>query len=152
MLDEIRPGEPRDVLFLAESWWAMIEELGLAPAGFLPDWRARLAEHFSAGIADGSQGWFVADRNGERTGCAAAFLRASVIGEVQRRRSAVLAGVYVVPAFRRTGRARRLVTRAIEWSRERGCTQISLQTSASAEPLYRSLGFEDDRGLVLNLA
>ncbi len=148
---EIRPGELGDAAFFAEAWRAMLEELDLAPGGLVPDWRERLTEHFSTGIADGSQGWQVATLGSELIGTAAAFVRSSVVSDVQRRRSAVLAGVYVLPAYRRGGVARRLVTSTIAWCRKRGCTEIRLQASNAAEPLYRALGFEDASGFVLKI-
>ncbi|MGA8533007.1 MAG: GNAT family N-acetyltransferase [Candidatus Tumulicola sp.] len=151
MFAAIRPGEPPDAGFFADVWRAMLDELDLAPEGFVPDWRERLTQHFSGGIADESQGWFVAESGGRRIGTAAAFLRNSVPGDVMGRRSAVLAGVYVLPPHRGVGVGRKLVTSAIEWARQRGCTEIRLQASAAAEPLYRSLGFEDDRGFILKL-
>lgn len=148
---EIRAGEPQDAAFFADTWRAMLDELALASDGVAPDWRDRLTEYFAAGIADGSQGWFVAVRDSDRLGAAAAFLRRSVVGEIQHRRTAVLAGVYVAPACRRNGLARELVIRTIEWARRQGCTEVRLQTSAAAEHLYRSLGFKDDAGLILSL-
>ncbi len=151
MLAQIRPGGPGDAAFFAEAWRAMLDELDLAPGGLVRDWRERLTEHFSAGISDGSQGWQVATLGSEPIGTAAAFLRSSVVSDVQRRRSAVLAGVYVLPAHRRGGVARQLVTSTIAWCRERGCTEIRLQASKAAEPLYRALGFEDVRGLLLRI-
>jgi GNAT superfamily N-acetyltransferase len=148
---EIRPGTPADAGFFAEAWQRMLGELELAPGGLVDGWRERLAEHFAAGIADGSQGWFVALRGGERIGSAGTFLRRSLVSDIQRRRIAVLAGVYVLPAHRRGGIGRRLVVCAIDWARERGCTHVTLRASAAAEPLYRELGFEDDAGLILKL-
>lgn len=147
----VRPAEPAEAAFLADSWHAMSTESGIAPDGFAAGWRERLAACFAAGIRDRTQGWFLAIAGDAPAGCAAAFLRPSEIGEVMHRRGAVLAGVYVAPQFRRRGIARALVTRAIAWSRERGCTYVSLRSSASAETLYRTLGFEDERSLILNL-
>ncbi|HKU81287.1 MAG TPA: GNAT family N-acetyltransferase, partial [Candidatus Tumulicola sp.] len=120
------------------------------PRGLVPDWRERLVACFRTGIEDGSQGWFVAEQSGLLVGSAAALLRASSLAAILHRRPAVLAGVYVLPAFRRQGLARELVLRAIAWSRERGCTHLSLHATAAAEPLYRELGFEDERAMVLN--
>lgn len=148
---EIRPGAPADAAFFAETWRRMLGELELAPGGLVAGWRERLTQHFAAGMADGSQGWFVAVRDGEPIGSAGVFLRRSLVSEIQRRRIAVLAGVYVLPAGRRGGVARRLVARAIAWARERGCTHVTLRASAAAEALYRELGFEDDSGLILKL-
>jgi GNAT superfamily N-acetyltransferase len=151
MLEEIRAAEPADAAFLADAWRAMSDEVGLAPRGFAAGWRERLIAYFSAGIADGSQRWFLVLLDGRPVATTAVFARSSVVAEVQYRRVGVLAGVFVAPECRRTGLARRLVTHALQWCRTYGCTHVTLQTSDAAEPLYRELGFEDDRGLVLNL-
>jgi GNAT superfamily N-acetyltransferase len=146
---EVRPARPHEGDFLAQSWRAMMDELALAPGGFAPDWRERLARYFSEGIVSSSQGWFVADVRGRPVGCAAAMLPATATAAVQLDRMATLAGVYVMPAHRRAGMARALVLRSIEWARTRGCAAVRLQSSATGERLYRSLGFEDGRELVL---
>ncbi|HEY1655291.1 MAG TPA: GNAT family N-acetyltransferase [Candidatus Tumulicola sp.] len=152
MRERIRPAEASDAALLADAWRAMSDELGFAAKGFVPDWRERLTAYFAAGIGDESQGWFLAFAGDELAGTAAVFVRASVTWDVLYRRNAVLAGVFVAPTHRRAGIARRLVTRAVEWARGRGCTHLSLRASPAAEPLYRGLGFEDDDGLVLKLS
>ncbi|MDR3096419.1 MAG: GNAT family N-acetyltransferase [Paraburkholderia sp.] len=53
-------------------------------------------------------------------------------------------GVFVEPAYRRAGVARRLMERAIEHARANGLRQMHLSVSARnprAQALYRSLGF-----------
>ncbi|WP_310631085.1 GNAT family N-acetyltransferase [Paraburkholderia sp.] len=54
-------------------------------------------------------------------------------------------GVFVDPAYRRTGLARRLMESAIERARACGLEQVQLSVSARnprAQALYRALGFE----------
>ncbi|QGZ63764.1 GNAT family N-acetyltransferase [Paraburkholderia acidisoli] len=53
-------------------------------------------------------------------------------------------GVFVDPAYRRTGLGRQLLVRAIAEARERGVMQVNLVVSSQnprAQALYRSLGF-----------
>lgn len=53
-------------------------------------------------------------------------------------------GVFVDPAYRRTGIGRQLIVRAIDEARERGVMQVHLVVSSQnprAQALYRSLGF-----------
>ncbi|MDQ0602176.1 ribosomal protein S18 acetylase RimI-like enzyme [Streptomyces canus] len=45
------------------------------------------------------------------------------------------------PDARRRGYARACMTELLVWLRERGATQVDLNASADAEPLYASLGF-----------
>jgi GNAT superfamily N-acetyltransferase len=148
---EVRAARLEDAAFFADAWHAMMDELGMAPDGFVPDWRERLTAHFAAGIRDGSQGWFVAAAGSLSVGSAAAFLARSVTVEIQYLRGATIAGVYVVPEHRRAGLARELVTRAIQWARECGCRAVRLQASPLGERLYRSLGFEDGGELILKM-
>jgi GNAT superfamily N-acetyltransferase len=54
---------------------------------------------------------------------------------------AELAGVYVEPAFRRSGFARELCREAIDDARARGARRISVHPSENGRPLYRELGF-----------
>ncbi len=59
--------------------------------------------------------------------------------------------VYTVPAFRRRGLARRLMERLREVAAEHGATELLLETSAEAAPLYERLGFRPSRILGLPL-
>ena len=146
----IRPAQAQDAAFLADGWRAMIDELDMAPAGFVPGWRERLASFFASGLAAGAHGWFVAcSPDGTPVGCAAAMIAETTLVQVEP--TATIAGVYVAPAFRRRGMARDLTQAAIAWARRRGCRQVRLVASPQAEPLYRSLGFTDGRELILTL-
>jgi GNAT superfamily N-acetyltransferase len=136
--------------FLADCWRAMLEELHMAPGGFVPGWRERLVRFFAAGMEAGSQGWFVARGPGGAPFASAGVLIAET-SMIQVQRMATIAGVYVDPAHRRNGTARRLTEAAIAWARERGCTLVRLSASEPAETLYRDLGFERGRELVLRL-
>lgn len=49
--------------------------------------------------------------------------------------------MYVEPAFRRRGIARRLMETMIAWCREAGYRNVSLHASAEGRPLYQSMGF-----------
>lgn len=148
---EVRAATLEDAPFCADAWQAMMDDLGLAPDGFVPDWRDRLTAHFAGGIREGSHGWFVAAAGGLAVGTAAAFLARTVTAEIQYLRIATIGGVYVVPEHRRAGLARKLVVRTIQWARERGCRSVRLQASPLGERLYRSLGFEDAGELILKL-
>ena len=147
---EIRPALSADAPFLAGCWRAMLDELEMARAGLVPDWRERLERAFAAGMAEERHGWFVAQAPEGPVGCAGVFFTET--GLVQLDRIATIAGVYVAPASRRGGIARELTRRAIAWAKERGCVTVRLTAAERAEPLYRSLGFQDGRELVLKLA
>ncbi|HEY1976622.1 MAG TPA: GNAT family N-acetyltransferase [Candidatus Baltobacteraceae bacterium] len=147
MVDSARADEAP---FLADCWKAMLDELSMAPGGFVPDWRERLTRFFAEGMADGRHGWFVArDRDGAPFASAGALIAETSV--IQARPMATIAGVYVRPAYRRRGVARELTEAAIAWARARHCTLVRLSASEPAETLYRNLGFERGRELVLRL-
>ena len=55
--------------------------------------------------------------------------------------SAHFVNVYTVPAFRRLGLARLLVTEMLQWCKEFGIDQVTLTASDEGRGLYESLGF-----------
>jgi len=83
--------------------------------------------------------WFVVGRDGETAaGCAALRRLDRDYAELKR--------LYVRPAFRGSGLARRIMEAAIEEARDRGYLGIrldSLPTMDAAMQLYRSLGFRE---------
>jgi len=50
--------------------------------------------------------------------------------------------VYVEPAYRRRGIARRLMEVMVDWCRARGFASVYLHASDEGRPLYTSMGFE----------
>ena len=56
-----------------------------------------------------------------------------------------LMNVFVKPEYRRQGIASRLVQMLIENAKERGVTLISLDATENGRPLYKSLGFKDNK-------
>jgi GNAT superfamily N-acetyltransferase len=94
---------------------------------------------------------YLAKVRGEIVGSAAVFLNDGRTNQILRDSFATIAGVFVEPAYRGRGIARALTESAIAWARGQKCASIRLTTSKDAEALYRSLGFEDGRELVLKL-
>lgn len=60
-------------------------------------------------------------------------------------RRAHLMNVYTAPSRRRQGISRRLVERLMQEAEARGVTEISLDATAAGRPLYRTLGFQDNK-------
>lgn len=146
----VDPAGPEQAPFIADCWKGMMDELGMAPGGLVPDWRDRLSGYFASGIAAGSQGWFVArSSDGTLFGSAGALIGETSL--IYLRPWATLAGVFVRPEYRRRGTARALTEAAIGWARRRGCAAVRLIASEQAENLYRELGFTNGRELVLRL-
>ena len=145
----VEAATPADAPFLADCYKAMLDEARLT-GGLRPGWRERLIRFYRQGMADDTQGWFVARKpGGEPYGSACMYLSES--SSILLRPWATLAGVYVKPEMRRQGTARALTLAAIEWARERDCALVRLTASEPAESMYRKLGFVAGRELVLRL-
>lgn len=143
-----RRGTPADAPVLAQFWHDMLIEAHVARAGRLvADWRERLERGFAEQITAQTTAWFVAEAEGHIVGTAAAMLN-SGRSNVLLDPTATLAGIYVVPGYRRRGIAREVTVRAIAWCKERGCTYIRLQASDVGRPLYESLGFRTFREMI----
>jgi GNAT superfamily N-acetyltransferase len=135
----------------ADLYVRMLRECGLEGSGFVDGWRERLVAYFAAELRRGAMAIYLA-RVGERVvGSAGIFVKDGGTAQIQKDRQATLAGIFVEPAYRGRGLARALTESAIAWARAQGCTSVRLIASREAEPLYRSLGFQDGRELVLNL-
>jgi GNAT superfamily N-acetyltransferase len=135
----------------ADIYVRMIRECGLEGIGFVDDWRERLVGYFSGELRRGAMSLYLAQAGDEVVGSAAVFVNDGKTNQILRDRSATIAGVFVEPAYRGRGIARQLTESAVAWARKRGCTSIRLTTSEAAEPLYRRMGFQDGRELVLKL-
>jgi GNAT superfamily N-acetyltransferase len=59
--------------------------------------------------------------------------------------------VYTVPAWRRRGLARRLVTTATDWCRQHGLGFIALHASREGRRVYEALGFTPTNEMRLEL-
>ena len=64
---------------------------------------------------------------------------------------AYLLNVYTEPAFRGRGLARRLIRRAINWSRRNGFSTLWLHASTAGRPIYSSMGFVPTNEMKLQL-
>ncbi|MBV8244970.1 MAG: GNAT family N-acetyltransferase [Candidatus Eremiobacteraeota bacterium] len=133
---------------IAGFWEAMLIECDLVRNPLVPDWRLRfLAEHTQR-LRSGSARWFVAEATLGLVGSAYAYCDAGI----QEAPVGKIAGVYVVPEWRRRGLARRLTQECLEWLRAQGCATISLQASPQGRPLYESLGFTTGNEMRLDLS
>jgi GNAT superfamily N-acetyltransferase len=135
----------------ADMYARMIRECGLDGQGFVDDWHDRLVAYFTGELRRGAMALYLAKVGGEIVGSAAVFINDGRTNQVLRDRVATIAGVFIEPAFRSRGIARALTESAVAWARGQGCASIRLSSSKDAEPLYRSLGFQDGRELVLKL-
>jgi GNAT superfamily N-acetyltransferase len=137
---QIRTASAADIPALVHAWYAMLDECQLLGSGVVDDWEERLAHHFQRQIERDHARWSVAEEDGRVIGTCLASLssgRSNILKDV----SAMLAGIYVDPAHRGRGIARKLTEDAIAWCKQRGCVRVRLHASAAGRHLYESLGF-----------
>lgn len=121
-------------------------------------WRdtAREALRERLGDPDGSMAAFVVDAPD-----APGTLAACAVGTIEWRlggpanpsgRVGYVFNVCTDPRHRRRGYSRACLTALLGWYHDRGVRTVDLRTSASAQPLYRSLGFQLTRDPAMRLA
>jgi GNAT superfamily N-acetyltransferase len=97
-------------------------------------------------------GWLVVAEDGAIVGGAGVQIRTLLPRpETDVTREALVVNVYVEPAYRRQGLARRLMEAILAWSSEQGIERVSLHASIMGQPLYEALGFTRSNEFVMYL-
>lgn len=129
---------------------ALQRAASLAEHRLIPDIAGRRIDsrvsrrHWRRAIAHPRKRLFVARRGAEVLGAIGVDLLVSRHRLAHVRRRIYLHSLFVTPAARRLGLARRLTQLALDWGRSRGAVQARLEMAApnrSARALYESLGF-----------
>jgi ribosomal protein S18 acetylase RimI-like enzyme len=97
---------------------------------------------------------FVAEVDGRVVGSASCQLFAGLYPHVlaeQYRKYGYIWGVYVEPAYRGQGLAKKLTLQAIDYLKSLGCTRVILHASPLGKPVYSSLGFSQSNEMRLDL-
>ncbi|MEO8685372.1 MAG: aminoglycoside 6'-N-acetyltransferase [Devosia sp.] len=84
-------------------------------------------------------------------GFAEAGLRHDYVNGTESSPVAFLEGIYVEPAFRRTGVARQLVEAVEDWARQQGCSELASDTgitNIASQTLHNALGFTETQRVV----
>jgi GNAT superfamily N-acetyltransferase len=147
----LRPITPDDAVIVARHRTAMFVEMGSLAASDADAMVDATAEYLRPAIARGEYyGWLAlaAGQEGVETvaGGAGVQLRPQLPrpkpgGGLLTGRQGIILNVYVDPAFRRRGLARRLVAAAIDWARAQQLAGLVLHASDAGRPLYEQLGF-----------
>jgi len=144
----IRDARPDEAAFVAEMTRKMVVEIeryGGRPAATSEATWEKIAGQIEADLPQETAKYLVAESvSGQRIGHAAARIVA-LEAAFEPRRTVHISVVYVVPASRQAGVARRLVAKVLEWGQAKGaeyCTLNVLQKNP-ARSLYKSLGFVD---------
>jgi GNAT superfamily N-acetyltransferase len=138
----LRHADVSDAHALATLRRASLCELGLLSASDAPAFEREAARRFE-GLLDANRmaAWIIAiDGRIAGSACLLFWERLPYPGSSLH---AELAGVYIEPAHRRQGFARRLCVEAIGAARLRGARAIFVHPSAAGRTLYRELGFAD---------
>ena len=128
---DFRPARSED----AGGLVALVEALGY------PDLPGRVQARLERLIARDDHAVFVAARGGELVG----WIHVQEFHSLASDPIALIAGLSVDPACRRSGLGRGLVARAEHWARGRGLSSLRLRarvTRTGAHAFYRRLGFE----------
>jgi GNAT superfamily N-acetyltransferase len=97
---------------------------------------------------------FVAEVDGRVVGSASCQLFAGLYPQAlgdQYRKYGYIWGVYVEPAHRGQGLAKKLTLQAIDYLKSLGCTRVILHASPLGKPVYSSLGFSESNEMRLDL-
>jgi aminoglycoside 6'-N-acetyltransferase I len=89
--------------------------------------------------------------DGRPAGFAEAGLRHDYVNGTESSPVAFLEGIYVDPAFRRTGVARQLVEAVENWARQQRCSELASDTGIANIPsqkLHNALGFTETQRVV----
>ena len=93
---------------------------------------------------EGDQATVLALEDGRLAGCATlCYIDLMPTFSHPSGRRGHLMNVYTVPAFRRRGIGKQMVSMLIDEARDRGITEISLDATEAGRPLYQALGFRD---------
>ena len=129
----------------------MSREMGNDFDAAFPKWRTRFSEYFEEKQAARRSEVFLAFDGEDAVGCTIVSILDDYRNYVFNTPTAWVNAVYVRPAYRRRGIARRLMQMAIDWSRDRGCIRVRLRSSDEGVHLYTALGFVTGREMQLDL-
>jgi GNAT superfamily N-acetyltransferase len=148
----IRPYRRHELSSLLDMRRAMTLELdGEDLDRTRPQWRERFGAFIDQLSAEDSQQFFVAELDGDLIGMGGVYKLRNHRSVIYGQASAYVTSVYVPPAHRRKGIARRITQAAIEWAREHGCVVVRLRASDTGRRVYETLGFTPTDEMELRL-
>jgi len=117
------------------------------------EYDAKLVDESRKYFENGNQTTVLAFDNDEIVGCASlSYIWIMPTFDHPTGLRAHLMNVYTKAEYRRKGISRRMVEMLIDEAKEKGVTEISLDSTKMGRPLYEALGFEQNgAGMVLEL-
>ncbi len=141
----IRLASAADDQTIARHYLALWDSYGTPAEHYRPDAAGEVLTFLKAGREQHALAVFLALDEERIVGSAGCQLHTSPFPEVIRseyRRFGYIWSVYVEPSHQRRGIAKELVSHAINYLRDLGCTTVSLNSSAAGKKLYCDLGFQ----------
>ena len=132
---DLQDGDLGEIIALHGRMYGPLPKFGLRFEAFV----AQTIAEYVLGANQNGRIW-LAEKDGRLVGCTAIVLRSG--------KAAQLRWVLVDSAMRGGGLGRQLVEGSIEWSRERGCDHVFLETTdglPESQALYEKLGFTLER-------
>ncbi len=146
----IRSAQPGEFVQAAQFWALMRRELAMSDTDLAPDWEARAVAYFDRRYRADELRWFFAYDDSRAVASASGFLLDGYPSEMcTRRRIGYIAGVYVMPGWRRLGLAREVTRAAVEWLWEIGCRLVRLHAAHEARAIYKRMGFEPSNEMIM---
>ena len=147
----IRAADPSEFDTAAEFWVSMRRELDMPDEHLAPDWKARSISYFQRRHEAGELRWFFAKDSARVVASAAGFFLDGYPSEIcVNRHVGYVAGVFVMPAYRRRGLARAVTQAAVDWLSEAGCKVVRLHSADHARAIYESMGFVASNEMILD--
>jgi GNAT superfamily N-acetyltransferase len=140
----IRQGLASDASVVAKHRALMFQEMGKLPDAEILSFEREALPIIEAVIGGGTyRTWFVELASGEIVAGGGIQLRPLLPRpECRQAPEAIILNMYVQPAHRRRGLARRLLQEMIDWCQSQNIVRIVLHPSDQGRPLYESMGFQ----------
>lgn len=151
----IREATPAEDDEVARCFYEMWMDMDYKPESVLGNWKqittdffksARENLSFSAAVAVSSTGKIVGSSS-----CQLFSGPFPIVFNPEFRKDGYIWGVYVEPALRGKGIAKKLVLANLDHLRSVGCTHAVLNASVQGRPVYEKLGFEAANAMRLDL-
>ena len=140
---KLRPAAAHEAATITAHRRAMFAEMAHTDSGRLAEMEAAFAPWVAERLERGEYlAWFAETEAGEVVGGAGLWLMdwpPHIVGHTARRGN--ILNVYVAPASRRQGLARRLMDVVVAWCQANGVDVVILHASDTGRPLYEVLGF-----------
>ncbi|AFZ29845.1 GCN5-related N-acetyltransferase [Gloeocapsa sp. PCC 7428] len=149
----IRVATPQEDSIIAEHFCLLWHDI-ISVDAVKSDWREITLEFIERVRQDLSYQAFVAEVDSKVVGSVGCQLFAGLYPNVlteQYRKSGYIWGVYVEPAYRRQGIAKKLTLESLNYLKSLGCTRALLHASPLGQPVYSSLGFTPSNEMCFDL-